>query len=101
MFVATIPAVLYIDKVGRKPILAGGAFAMAFCHLLIAIIFAKDSTQWATQGAAGWAAGNFSVPFSIVPANSWFQLPLCGFSQWPSGRLGGQLHGYWLLKFGL
>ena len=57
MFIATLPAVLYIDKIGRKPILAGGAFVMAFCHLLIAIIFAKDSNQWATQGAAGWAAG--------------------------------------------
>lgn len=57
MFIATLPAVLYIDKIGRKPILAGGAFVMAFCHLLIAIIFAKDQNQWATQGAAGWAAG--------------------------------------------
>ena len=29
MFLATIPATLYIDNVGRKPILISGAFAMA------------------------------------------------------------------------
>ena len=29
---------------------------MAFCHLTIAIIFAKNVNQWQTQKAAGWAA---------------------------------------------
>ena len=28
MFCATLPAVLYIDKLGRKPVLALGAIAM-------------------------------------------------------------------------
>lgn len=46
MFIATIPAMLYIDKVGRKPLLAFGALAMAFCHFSIAIIFARNQYQW-------------------------------------------------------
>jgi MFS family permease len=29
MFLATIPAVLYIDRLGRKPVLAVGAIGMA------------------------------------------------------------------------
>jgi len=71
MFGATLPAVLYIDKVGRKPILAGGAFVMAFCHLTIAILFAKNSTQWATQPAAGWAAVVMVWIFAMAFGASW------------------------------
>lgn len=56
MFLATLPAVLYIDKLGRKPVLALGAICMAFCHLTIAIIFARNQHQWPTHRAAGWGA---------------------------------------------
>ncbi|KAK4935647.1 hypothetical protein LTR10_023334 [Elasticomyces elasticus] len=56
MFLATIPAILYIDKMGRKPTLALGALAMGLCHFIIAIIFARNQHQWPTHHAAGWAA---------------------------------------------
>jgi len=56
MFLATIPSILYIDKIGRRPALALGALGMGFCHLTIAIIFAKNEHQWPTHKAAGWAA---------------------------------------------
>jgi hypothetical protein len=56
MFFATIPAILYIDKLGRKPVLALRAIAMGICHITIAIIFAKNENQWPTHKAAGWAA---------------------------------------------
>ena len=59
MFLATIPAVLYIDKLGRKPVLIAGAAGMVLCHMIIAVIFAKNQTQWATHQAAGWAAAVF------------------------------------------
>ena len=49
MFLATLPAVLYIDRLGRKPVLALGAIAMATCHIIIAIIFAKNENQWPTH----------------------------------------------------
>ena len=42
MFLATIPAVLYIDKLGRKPVMLAGSVGMAFCHFTIAIIFAQE-----------------------------------------------------------
>jgi sugar porter (SP) family MFS transporter len=56
MFLATIPAVLWIDRLGRRPVLAVGAIGMGVCHIIIAIIFAKNVDQWDTQKAAGWAA---------------------------------------------
>lgn len=52
---ATIPTIFYIDRIGRKPVLAGGALGMAFCHLVIAIIFARNQTQWETHQSAAWA----------------------------------------------
>ena len=36
MFVATFPTLLYIDRVGRKPVLTAGAIAMALCHFIVA-----------------------------------------------------------------
>jgi len=56
MFLATIPSMLYIDRFGRKPALALGALGMGSCHLIIAVIFAKNENQWPTHHAAGWAA---------------------------------------------
>jgi hypothetical protein len=39
MFLATIPAVLYIDKIGRKPVLVSGAIWMATCHFVRPHVF--------------------------------------------------------------
>ena len=59
MFLATIPTVLYIDKLGRKPVLITGGIGMGICHMIIAVIFAKNQYQWETHKAAGWAAITF------------------------------------------
>lgn len=56
MFIATIPAALYIDKWGRKPVLIVGAIGMGVCHLIVAVIYAKNENQWPTHRSAGWAA---------------------------------------------
>ncbi|KAI0975201.1 sugar transporter [Xylaria arbuscula] len=71
LFVFTIPAVLYIDRVGRKPVLTVGAIAMATCHIIIAVIIAKDSKRWASQASAGWAAVVFVWIFVINFGYSW------------------------------
>ncbi|KAI1137325.1 general substrate transporter [Hypoxylon sp. FL0543] len=71
MFVFTVPAVLYIDRVGRKPVLTIGAIGMATCHIIIAVIVAKNADQWASQAAAGWAAVVMVWLFVIHFGYSW------------------------------
>ncbi|KAI1459821.1 general substrate transporter [Annulohypoxylon moriforme] len=71
MFVFTVPAVLYIDRVGRKPVLTVGAIGMATCHIIIAVIVAKNADQWASQSAAGWAAVVMVWLFVIHFGYSW------------------------------
>jgi predicted MFS family arabinose efflux permease len=36
MFLATIPAVLYVDRFGRKTILITGGIGMAISHFIVA-----------------------------------------------------------------
>ena len=71
MFLATIPAVLYIDRIGRKPVLTIGAIGMAICHIIIAVIVAKNKDQWETHKAAGWAAVVMVWLFVIHFGYSW------------------------------
>lgn len=55
MWIATVPAVLYVDQLGRKPVLIVGAIGMATCHIIIAAISATNEPGW-TNKSAGWAA---------------------------------------------
>lgn len=71
MFIATIPSVLYIDKLGRKPVLTIGAVGMATCHIIIAVLVAKNIDNWADQQAAGWAAVCMVWLFVIHFGYSW------------------------------
>jgi len=71
MFLSTIPAVMYIDKLGRKPVLISGAIGMALCHLVIAVILAKNQDQWPTHKAAGWGAVSMVWLFVIHFGYSW------------------------------
>ena len=71
MWLATIPAVLYVDKLGRKPILIVGAIGMATCHIIIAVIFAMNIDQWQTHRAAGWAAVVMVWLFVVHFGYSW------------------------------
>ncbi|KAL4995773.1 general substrate transporter [Aspergillus recurvatus] len=71
MFLATIPAVIWVDNVGRKPILVIGAIGMATCHFIIAGIFAENETQWESHRAAGWGAVAMVWLFVVHFGYSW------------------------------
>jgi sugar porter (SP) family MFS transporter len=71
MLIATIPAVLWIDKVGRKPVLIAGAIGMATCHIIIAGIFGANAGNWENKQAAGWAAITMVWLFVINFGYSW------------------------------
>ncbi|EAT92462.1 hypothetical protein HBH56_139180 [Parastagonospora nodorum] len=71
MFIATIPAVMYVDSWGRKPVLVIGAIGMALCHFIIAAIVASFSDDWPNHQGAGWAAVVMVWLFVIHFGYSW------------------------------
>ncbi|KAI0070423.1 sugar transporter [Panus rudis PR-1116 ss-1] len=73
MFLATIPAVIWVDNAGRKPILVSGAFIMAGCHIIVAVLSGVYSDSWAMHGSkgAGWAACVFVWIFAMAFGYSW------------------------------
>lgn len=52
----TIPAIMVLDKIGRKPLLLTGAFGMLSTMLIVGIIASQFQDSWADHAAAGWAA---------------------------------------------
>lgn len=53
-FLLTIPAVLYVDKFGRKSILLAGAIGMGVCHFIVAGLVGSYEDSWSSHLAAGW-----------------------------------------------
>ncbi|OQE47019.1 hypothetical protein PENCOP_c001G00676 [Penicillium coprophilum] len=70
-FVFTIPAVLWVDKIGRKKILIAGAIGMATCHFIVAGIIGAYQGSFEEHQAAGWVAIVFVWIFIINFAYSW------------------------------
>jgi len=71
MFIATIPAVMYVDSWGRRPTLVVGALGMAACHFIIAAIVGSFSDDWPHHQGAGWAAVVMVWLFVIHFGYSW------------------------------
>ena len=71
MFLATIPAVLYVDRFGRKAILITGGIGMACSHFIVAGIIGSYSDNWPAHRAAGWVAVVFVWFYAINFGYSW------------------------------
>lgn len=70
-FVFTIPAVLWVDNIGRKKILIAGGIGMAVCHFIVAGIIGTYSGEFENHKGAGWAAVVFVWIFIINFAYAW------------------------------
>ncbi|KAJ5594649.1 uncharacterized protein N7459_000857 [Penicillium hispanicum] len=70
-FLFTIPAVLWVDQIGRKKILIAGAAGMAICHFIVAGIIGGYENSFNENRAAGWTAIVFVWIFVINFAYSW------------------------------
>ncbi|KAK7472186.1 hypothetical protein VKT23_000308 [Stygiomarasmius scandens] len=55
-FLACLPAIILIDKWGRKPLLRSGSALMAFSHFSIAVLISLFSDDWASHSTAAWIA---------------------------------------------
>lgn len=71
MFLATIPAVIWVDDWGRKPVLVSGAFIMGTCHLIIAVLTGLYRNSWGSHTAAGWVACALVWVFAMAFGYSW------------------------------
>ncbi|KAJ5625491.1 hypothetical protein N7510_001800 [Penicillium lagena] len=54
--VSTVPGMLVIDKIGRKPMLLAGSALMCSTMIIVGIIVAKFQHDWPSHVAAGWTA---------------------------------------------
>lgn len=67
----TLPAVLFLDKFGRKTFLIIGAIGMCICHVIVAAIDGSFENSWPTHTSAGWASIAFIWLFAVNFAYSW------------------------------
>lgn len=54
--VFTVPAILTIDKLGRRPLLLAGSALMLLAQVVAGVIVATCQQDWAAHRAAGWGA---------------------------------------------
>ncbi|KAJ6026498.1 uncharacterized protein N7446_004904 [Penicillium canescens] len=54
--ISTVPGMLVIDKIGRKPMLLGGSVVMFCSMVIVGVIVAKFQDDWPGHVAAGWTA---------------------------------------------
>ncbi|GAB0138277.1 hypothetical protein EsDP_00006514 [Epichloe bromicola] len=54
--ISTVPAMLIIDRVGRKPMLLVGSVVMGISMVIVGIIVGRFRHDWPSHVAAGWTA---------------------------------------------
>jgi len=75
MFLCTIPAVMYLDRWGRRKTLMYGATGMSIAQLIVATLYAVYQDSFSQHPSAGWTACVFvwvyiaTFAFSIACVN--------------------------------
>lgn len=57
--VATVPAILFIDRLGRRKVLLMGAVGMVIAHVVVATVSGLYEDSWPQHRAAGWVGAGF------------------------------------------
>ncbi|XP_006460576.1 hypothetical protein AGABI2DRAFT_220643 [Agaricus bisporus var. bisporus H97] len=65
-FLAVFITIIYIDKLGRKPLLRGGSIIMASSHITIAVLIYIFEDEWSSHPAAVWAAVGGMYTFTFA-----------------------------------
>lgn len=58
-FFSTIPAIMFMDRWGRKKVLIIGAIGMGISQLIVGTLYAVYKDTWAENRSAGWATAAF------------------------------------------
>ncbi|CAG8976995.1 hypothetical protein HYALB_00012847 [Hymenoscyphus albidus] len=58
-FFSTIPAIMFLDRWGRRKVLMTGAVGMGVSQLLVGTLYAIYKDSWLEHRAAGWTAAVF------------------------------------------
>ncbi|TDZ36618.1 Sugar transport protein MST8 [Colletotrichum spinosum] len=58
-FFSTIPAILFLDRLGRKKVLIIGGVGMGVAQFIVGTLYAVYKDTWPSNPAAGWAAAVF------------------------------------------
>ncbi|ANB12246.1 Snf3p [Sugiyamaella lignohabitans] len=67
----TLPAVLFLDKFGRRSFMIVGALGMFICHIVVAGVEGSFENNWPAHRAGGWVAIVFIWLFAVNFAYSW------------------------------
>ncbi|PFH45733.1 hypothetical protein AMATHDRAFT_71174 [Amanita thiersii Skay4041] len=65
-FLAVLPVIMVIDRVGRKPLLRCGSLLMAVSHSMIAFLVFQFSDDWSHHTLAAWTAVVCMYLFTIA-----------------------------------
>ncbi|KAK8428317.1 sugar transporter [Phyllosticta citricarpa] len=58
-FFSTIPAIMYLDRWGRRAVLIVGGVGMSVAQLIVGTMYAVYQHKWESNRAAGWATAVF------------------------------------------
>ncbi|KAG7050138.1 sugar transporter [Colletotrichum scovillei] len=58
-FFSTIPAIMFMDRWGRKKVLLIGGVGMGVSQLIVGTLYAVYKDSWGSNKSAGWAAAFF------------------------------------------
>ncbi|KZT69637.1 general substrate transporter [Daedalea quercina L-15889] len=65
-FFAVLPAIVFIDRLGRKPLLRGGSAVMTFSHFCIATLVWLYEDDWQSHWFAAWISVGFVYIFTAA-----------------------------------
>ncbi|KAF8534861.1 general substrate transporter [Trichophaea hybrida] len=69
--VFTVPAILFLDILGRRKVLICGAIGMCISHIVVAAVIGRYGDSFVTHTGAGWAGVVFIYIFIANFAYSW------------------------------
>lgn len=70
-FISTIPAALFVDKIGRKKFLIVGGIAMTVSHFCVAALLRSYEGSYSAHKNATWAIVAFIWIYSMSFSCSW------------------------------